>query len=180
VTITNHIGSQPWSDETLQKQGARIQEGQFVKLTWGTFVSYLAKTADGLVLTSDQPEVTWVDPKVAKFRALWEELLAGAETPEARLDLARSMLTKLGCGPCKTHWRAVLRDTPPDVSTADGFHRWVWERRNDIAVSKGREPLPYPVLVTASSELDRQPSGRGAASIRSLCDASSSSVGTSP
>lgn len=80
-------------------------------------------------------------------KAKWDLLLAGADTPEGRRDLAESMLRKGGipCGACKTSWAAALLGlTAEHLATPEAFHKWVWSERQRIAVSKGRAAWPYP------------------------------------
>lgn len=97
-------------------------------------------TTSAVAMASPASSFAWAAP-------LWSRLLAGADTPAARAELAWSMVRLVPCGSCKTSWTTALRRlTDEHLATAEAFHKWVWSERQKIAVSKGREAWPWPGL----------------------------------
>jgi len=55
---------------------------------------------------------------------LWRELhMATANFPA----VVESITRQVGCGECRRHWLQLLKDMPPDYSSAEAFFRWAWE-----------------------------------------------------
>jgi hypothetical protein len=95
--------------------------------------------------SSEQPARAATDEasRTAQFRMLWD-WLAAADTPEEREARALGVVHRLPCGECKREWPGAVLRHPPVVDTADGWRRWLWDRRMDIRERKGLERLPYP------------------------------------
>jgi hypothetical protein len=70
------------------------------------------------------------------FHALWAELHAATVLTAELID---SIAPRLPCGPCKSHWAAMLEATPPPIGEpAPAGRRWVTARHNEVNASLGR------------------------------------------
>lgn len=52
--------------------------------------------------------------------------------------LRRGVMRRLPCGECRREWRAILRETPPDLSGAAGYFAWTVEAHNRVNRKLGK------------------------------------------
>lgn len=132
-------------EASVQRMAAALKEGEFGRINATMRDIYVHALPGGVYRVSGE---RGAPPAVRDFgwaAPLWERLLNGADSPSARAELAWSMVRLVPCGPCKTNWATALRGlTDEHLATAEAFRRWVWEERQRIAESKGKERWPYP------------------------------------
>lgn len=126
-----------------------IPDGKSAQWTMGTVTQFVHRRGAEIIITAHgeappPPATPPADPRTERFHALWKLLEAGAETPEKRLALARSMLQRLPCGPCAKEWGAAMEERPPAVETKEAWDRWLWGEHNRINERLGKGFFPWP------------------------------------
>lgn len=63
------------------------------------------------------------------FHSLWDALHGMEDpTPEKLAKFA----TRIPCGSCQKHWRQVMTESPPDLSSAEAFFVWSVDAHNAV------------------------------------------------
>jgi hypothetical protein len=82
-------------------------------------------------------------PDLTKVRAMWAELhRRAASTDPLDADAERVWIDdftkRVPCGECKQHWRMLLKEVPPDLSSRDAYFAWGVTAHNAINVRLGK------------------------------------------
>ena len=78
------------------------------------------------------------------FRQLWQEIHTRPLELKAPQDdsayIAR-LLPRVPCGECRTHWKKLLAELPPDYSSLDAYFAWTVNAHNRVNERLGKSVL---------------------------------------
>lgn len=80
-----------------------------------------------------------------KGPGMWEMFHSFAMSWDLNVDAAVAFLNKFAaqipCGACKTHWRQINEELPPDMSSRNAFFSWSVEAHNAVNAKLNKPPF---------------------------------------